>query len=285
MEIKVSVIITCYNYGKYLAEAVDSVLASTYENYEIIVIDDGFDDSETVSILEKFSRPKTRIIRQENMGVSAARNNAIKEAKGEYILPLDADDKIAPEYIEKAVDILDSNPEFNVVYCDIQYFGDQNFIFEKPDYHPKILLLENFCTVTSLYKKSDWEKIGGYKKEMDIGWEDWEFWLSMRENYLNPYHIKELLFYYRIIKNENSRNKVTDEIKNRRKLRLKMMKLHPDFYIDNIAYWIFPFLFEFMEEIPVNIKVMCTKKFLSKLFFSKRFFKNVRDVITYMLKG
>lgn len=285
MEIKVSVIITCYNYGKYLAEAVDSVLASTYEDYEIIVIDDGSDDSETVSILEKFSRPKTRIIRQENMGVSAARNNAIKEAKGEYILPLDADDKIAPEYIEKAVNILDSNPEINVVYCDVQYFGDQIFIFEKPDYHPKILLLKNFCTVTSMYKKSDWEKIGGYKKEMDLGWEDWEFWLSMRENYLKPYHIKEPLFYYRRFKNENSRNKVSDEIKNRRKLRLKMMKLHPDFYIDNIEYWIFPFLFEFMEEIPVNIKVHCTKKFLSKLFFSKRFFKNVRDVITYMLKG
>jgi glycosyltransferase involved in cell wall biosynthesis len=100
---KISVIIPCFNQGPYLDEAVDSVLAQTFQDFEILVVDDGSTDAETIKILRDFARPKTRIIRTENQGLSAARNNGIREAMGEYILPLDADDKIGPGYLEDAV--------------------------------------------------------------------------------------------------------------------------------------------------------------------------------------
>ena len=108
---KVSVIIPCYNHGEYLDEAVESVLTQTYQNFEIIIVDDGSTDQSTIDLLKVYRKPKTRVIRTDNQGLASARNNGIKEAKGEYILPLDADDKIGKEYLKKAVKILDENED------------------------------------------------------------------------------------------------------------------------------------------------------------------------------
>lgn len=275
----VSIIIPCYNQGKYLNEAVNSVLCSTYENIEIIIADDGSDDELTKNVMDNFKEEKTTLIRQKHSGVSAARNYAIKKAKGKYILPLDADDKIDCTYIKKAVKILENNPDYNVVYSNTKHFGDFSYIHIPKPFDKVHLLLENCFTVSVLFKKSDWETTGGFKEEMDLGWEDWEFWITMSEHYLNPYYIPEELFFYRIVKNEKSRTDIASVEKNKLILRKKMMKLHPDSYIDNIEYLIFPILFEFMKEIPAKIKFNCTKKLLQKLFFSKRTFKHIYDII------
>ncbi len=96
---KVSVIIPCYNQGAYVKESVDSVLAQTFQDFEILIVDDGSTDAETVGILKDNAWPKTRVIRTENQGLAAARNNGIQEARGVYILPLDADDRIGPDYL------------------------------------------------------------------------------------------------------------------------------------------------------------------------------------------
>ena len=104
---RVSIIMPCYNQGQYVAEAVDSVLGQTFHDFEIIIINDGSTDQETISTLESFDRPKCLILHTTNQGLAAARNNGIREARGEYILPLDADDRIAPTYLEKAVRVLD----------------------------------------------------------------------------------------------------------------------------------------------------------------------------------
>lgn len=281
----VSVIIPCYNQGKYLNEAVESVLNSTFENFEIVIVDDGSDDTYTIELIENFKKEKTTIIRQKHAGVSAARNLAIKNAKGKYILPLDADDKIHSTYIEKAVNILENNPDYNVVYSNTQHFGDLNHVHIPKPYDTTHLLLENCFTVSVLFKKSDWEKTGGFKEEMDLGWEDWEFWITMSEHYLKPYYIPEELFFYRIVKNEKSRTDIASIEQNKLLLRKKLMKLHPDAYIDNIEYLIFPILFEFMKEIPAKIKFDCTKKLLQKLFFSKRTFKHIYDIIQLRKKN
>lgn len=275
----VSVIIPCYNQGKYLNDAVTSAINSTYNNIEIIIVDDESDDELTKQIMNDFKKEKAVLIRQKHSGVSAARNLAIQNAKGKYILPLDADDKIHSTYIEKAVKILENNPEYNVVYSNTQHFGDCEHVHIPKKFDKTHLLLENCFTVSVLFKKSDWEIVGGFKEEMDLGWEDWEFWISMSEHYLNPYYIPEELFFYRIVKNEKSRTDIASIEKNKLILRKKLMKLHPDAYIDNIEYLIFPILFEFMKEIPAKIKYDCTKKLLQKLFFSKRTFKHIYDII------
>jgi len=119
---QVSVIIPCYNHGRYLDDAIASVLVQTYQNLEILVIDDGSTEPETIEVLQNYQQPKTRIIRTENQGVAAARNLGIAQAQGTYILPLDADDKIADSYLEKAVTLLESNQQLGIVYCEAEYF-------------------------------------------------------------------------------------------------------------------------------------------------------------------
>ena len=120
---KVSVIIPCFNQGLYLDEAVESVLAQTFQDFEILVVDDGSTDEATIKMLKDYARPKTRVIHTDNQGLSMARNNGILEARGDYILPLDADDKIGPGYLEEAVRILDQHRDIGIVYCEAAFFG------------------------------------------------------------------------------------------------------------------------------------------------------------------
>jgi len=124
----VSVIVPCYNQGIYLDEAIQSVLGQTYQDFEIIIVDDGSDDGLTGltnDLLRDYRRKRTRVIRTENRGVVSARNTVISHARGKYILPLDADDRIGSEYLEKAVKILDDNPDTGIVYCEVEFFGER----------------------------------------------------------------------------------------------------------------------------------------------------------------
>ena len=107
MKPMVSVIVPLYNASAYIVEALDSVLASTYRPLEIVVVDDGSKD-DSLSAVQAYAKdhPEVRVLHQENAGVSAARNHGIREAKGEYILPVDADDTIGTTYIEHAVEAM-----------------------------------------------------------------------------------------------------------------------------------------------------------------------------------
>src|SRR3989344_7713115 len=96
----ISVIVPCYNYGKYLEQAIESILAQTFLDYEIVVVDDGSTDQLTKDVLRTIKYFGVRVIRTGNRGLAAARNLAIKQANGEFIVPLDADDKIQPEFLE-----------------------------------------------------------------------------------------------------------------------------------------------------------------------------------------
>lgn len=99
---EISVIIPCFNQGKYIAECLDSVLAQTFTNYEVIIVNDGSTDDSLKIIKQYTNKYKNfRLLDQSNQGVVFARNNAISKAKGKYIYPLDADDKITPECLEK----------------------------------------------------------------------------------------------------------------------------------------------------------------------------------------
>jgi hypothetical protein len=122
--VQVSVVIPCYNQGQYIDEAVESVLAQSYQDFEIIIVNDGSNNADTIKILETYSKPKTRVIHTNNQGASIARNNGIKVSSGRYILPLDADDRIGSVYIEKAIEVLDKNENVGIVYCEAEFFGN-----------------------------------------------------------------------------------------------------------------------------------------------------------------
>ena len=122
--VRVSIIITCHNLGAYLQEAVDSALAQNYSDFEVLVVDDGSTDPATVALLDRLvADPRLRVFRNPNQGVAFARNFGIDNAAGEYILPLDADDRILPDYIARAVEVLDAHPEVGFVSCHYRTFG------------------------------------------------------------------------------------------------------------------------------------------------------------------
>ena len=108
-------IITYYNQGHWLVEAIESALASTYREIEIIVIDDGSTAPKTRAVLAKLNFPKTQLICQANKGISYARNLGLTRARGKFVLYLDADDVLCPTYIEHALALFREHPSCNVV--------------------------------------------------------------------------------------------------------------------------------------------------------------------------
>jgi len=207
---KVSVVIPCYNQGKYLEEAVESVLNQTFQDFEIIIVDDGSTDDSTKNVLKNYQKPKTKVIHTDNKGLASARNRGIQEAKGEYILPLDADDKIGREYLEEAVKILDKNRDIGIVYCEAVYFGAQDGLLILPEYSLEKILTKNIIFCSALFRKQHWEIVGGYNINMVYGLEDWDFWLSLIELGLKIYRIPKVLFHYRITE-LSMRNQITED--------------------------------------------------------------------------
>jgi glycosyltransferase involved in cell wall biosynthesis len=194
---KVSVIIPCYNQGQFVDEAIESVFAQSYRDFEVIVVNDGSTDPQTNLILESYNRRPVKIIHTANQGLACARNNGISEATGEYILPLDADDKLGSSYMEKAVSALDANSDFGIVYCEAEFFGEKIGKWRLPEYKFPDILLSNVIVCSGFYRKSDWQKVNGYNPNMIYGFEDHDFWLSLIELGKRVYRIPETLFYYR----------------------------------------------------------------------------------------
>lgn len=195
---KVSVVVPCYNHGDFLMETLDSLQAQTFTDFEVIVVNDGSTDNATVSLLQNLKQSRTRVIHTDNRGVSAARNRGIDESLGEYILPLDSDDKIAPAYLDLAVNLLNTNPEAAIVYCERVLFGERDGIDPLPEYDPRALLVDNCIYPAALFRKADWKAVGGYNEKMIYGWEDWDFWISLSSLKRQVVKIPKPLFFYRV---------------------------------------------------------------------------------------
>src|SRR5262249_32672545 len=129
---KVSVIIPCFNQGQFVDEAVASVLAQTYRDFEIIVINDGSTDEATNRKLAAYDYPQAQVMHTANQGAAGARNTGIAATSGQYILPLDADDRIAPTYLERAVAALEADARVGIVYCQAELFGEESGPWQLP---------------------------------------------------------------------------------------------------------------------------------------------------------
>ncbi len=201
----ISVIVPCYNQGKYIIECLNSVKAQTYANWECIIIDDGSGD-DTKAVVQEQIKNESRFVYQyqANAGVSAARNNAIKTSKGKYILPLDGDDKIGNTYLEKAIALFEKDQNLSLVYCEAELFGNRSGKWFLPDFSFELLLKQNLFFCSALFKRYDFDRIEGYDTAMRVGLEDWEFWISLLSENAKVAKINDTLFYYRIV--SNSRN-------------------------------------------------------------------------------
>ena len=224
---KVSIIIPCYNQGSYLDEAVDSVLNQTYQDYEIIIVNDGSTDEFTNRLLSDYRKPRTRILQTRNQGLARARNTGITEAQGAYILPLDADDKIGAGYLEQGVPVLERQPNVGIVYCRGELFGSRTGGITAPPFSRLGMLASNLIFCSALFRKSDWQRAGGYNPDMIHGCEDWDFWLSLLDQGLSAARLPEVFFYYRV--RESSMNQNMDKDKRLDMFR-RIVANHPRLY-------------------------------------------------------
>lgn len=224
----ISIIVPCYNQAQYLDECLESVLHQTYEDWECIIINDGSQDS-TESIAKQWCErdDRFRYLYKENGGPSSARNRGIEMAKGEWILPLDADDKIGSKYLELAQK--EFNKGYSIIYCKAELFGDEEGEWPLPDFSREMIAKVNIIFCTAFFKKQIWEEVGGYDDNMIYGIEDWDFWLSILKNEnAKVYRIDEPLFFYRIKK--QSRNTLLNQQERSRKMLKYIEKKHFDFF-------------------------------------------------------
>ena len=198
MRPQISIIVPCYNGAKYLRETLDCLQRQTTENWECIIVNDGSTDN-SLDILKEYVKKDSRYryIDKENEGPAIARNIAIASSFGKYILPLDADDVIAPFYAEKAIEYLEDNPKCKVVYGKAEYFGGATGEWILPEYSYEKELWQNAIYCTAVYRRSDYDKTKGYNPNMKYGNEDWDFWLSLLTKDDEVYKIPETVLFYR----------------------------------------------------------------------------------------
>jgi len=231
----VSVVIPCFNQGQYLRQAIESVSGQTFQDYEILVVNDGSTDQYSLEIFADLQNSGISVIHTDNQGLAAARNNGIARATGRYILPLDADDRIAPRYLESAVAVLENSPDTGIVYCRARLFGAVETDWNLPAYSLAEMLQDNVIFCTAMFRRSDWELVGGYDPGMVYGWEDYDFWLSLIERGRGVHQIPETLFYYRVASDSMVRSK---EKWQKIAMFKRIFERHRELFTANIEIWI-----------------------------------------------
>lgn len=197
MRTSISIIVPCFNQGEFLPEAVSSVTSMNRNDVELIVVDDGSTDERTAKETAALEAQGIRVIRQENKGLSAARNAGIRASAAKYILPLDGDNRLRAAYIEHGIRILDSDPRIGVVYGDRQLFGTEQGCWTAGPFDLHRLMQDNYIDACAVFRRVLWEQNGGYDENMKQGFEDWEFWLSAYEHGWRFAYIPQALFDYR----------------------------------------------------------------------------------------
>jgi glycosyltransferase involved in cell wall biosynthesis len=230
----VSVVIPCYNQAHFLSEAVESVLAQSFTDWEIIIVNDGSPDhtSEAAKkLIAKYPGKQIRLVEKPNGGLSSARNAGFRAARGKYLLPLDADDKIKPALLAKLTPILDQHPKVGFAYTHIQHFGELNTEFPLPDFDRATLVAkDNIACVCSLIRRSAWEQVGGYNEAMREGYEDWDFWIGCVERGWDGFCLHEPLFLYR----KSGRSMLSNANEKRERLIAQIVQNHPSLYPEAI---------------------------------------------------
>ncbi len=223
---KISVIIPCYNYGHYLRECILSVLNQSYQNLEVIVVDDGSTD-ESFSIAKQLESEdsRVRVITQNNGGVASARNRGLEEATGDEVFFLDADDSLLPDCLNRLSSHLCAS-ECDFVYCAYILKHDKTRIVQPMEFEVGKLKIRNFISVSSLYRI---EAIGNHRfdevLEMD---EDYEFVLGLVEAGAVGSCLKDPLFVYN--KHADSRSSEGFLTLKGYRNRKKILRKHQGFY-------------------------------------------------------
>lgn len=194
----ITVFIPCYNSHLYLSQAIESVQRQTLDDIEILVVNDGSNDPETLEVLKRLPSD-IKVVHQENKGLPASRNTGFREARGRYVLPLDADDWLEPDFLEKTLAALQSDKTIAFATSYMSMEDEKKGILKKK-YNFFEQLFLNQIPYCILIKRTSWEYVGGYDESFTKGYEDWEFNIRLGLNNMHGIVVEEPLFHYRISK-------------------------------------------------------------------------------------
>lgn len=205
----ISVIIPCYNHGKYIEEAVDSILNQTYQNFEIIIINDGSTDEFTNNLLEHYDKPKTTVYHTENRGLANARNYGFEKSNGEFVQFLDSDDYILKDKFQLQIDIFEANKDIDIVYSDFKFYLQNEKKLKEKDIDVEIPgdAFEGFLYKwqrefsipihTAIFRRRAFPDKLPFIENFDAV-EDWLMWVSLAAEGRMFFYLDKVLAVYRI---------------------------------------------------------------------------------------
>lgn len=227
---KISIVMPCFNQGAYIDDAIDSVNHQTMTDIEIVVVDDASTDPATKEKLKCIKGLQSANITVEllakNVGVSAARNIGANLAKGEFLVFLDADDKLHPEFIQRCFDVISKTDKCNFVTSDVVFFERINRRLATEEYSIKKLLARNIFPVTGLLRRDEFMLTEGFDETMKCGLEDWEFWIRFLKKGGIVKVVHQDLFFYRIKK----QSKNVEALQNIRNARARIVERNADIF-------------------------------------------------------
>lgn len=237
----ISVIIPCYNHATFLRESVESLANQTYQNWECIIVNDGSTDdtSELAKYLRNLYPTKTIfLIEKPNTGPADSRNVGVQQSSGNFILFLDADDKLHPKFLEECLAILLASPQVGFVYTDVQNFGFNCDLVTHGDFDANRFLRNNQVPATSLFRREIFQQVGGLKPIMKLGCEDWEFWIAAYEKGWQGYRLPKPYLYYRQHGDGSSRTqKMASDRPKLDLMRAVIINLHSQLYTPAEVNW------------------------------------------------
>ena len=204
---RVTVVVPLYNCAAFIGDTVQSVVDQTFTDWDMVLIDDGSTDAgSTVKTAEAEAARRVaagwrvRVLRQRNLGVAAARNAAIAGAAGEFILPLDCDDIITKDFLQRHLDVLEGNPQSMLAIADLKSFGREKFYWSIPTWDSEALKYHNMFHCSALIRRSLFTDFvpQGYPTTVIFGQEDYAFWIAAQQRVnLAPQHVSDALLLYR----------------------------------------------------------------------------------------
>lgn len=196
---EVAVVVPCYRYAHLLPDAVRSAMAQTWPHLRVVIVDDGSpDDTAAVArqLIAEFPGRRIDLVQQRNQGLAAARNAGVRATASPFVLPLDADDRLEPQAVARLLAALQASGA-DVATPLGRTFGDEDRRLVTQPVTRRRLLAGNCLVYASLYRRSLFDRIGGYGDNLRAGYEDWDFWLAGLERGARFVHVAEELFCYR----------------------------------------------------------------------------------------
>jgi glycosyltransferase involved in cell wall biosynthesis len=218
----VSIIIPCYNQAVHVAASIESVLAQSYRLIEVIAVNDGSTDG-SADRIRHFGSEVQLIDLGVNHGVCTALNKAFSQARGAYLIRLDADDLLRREAVEELSGVLRDNPDVDFVYYPGEYFGAEQGLQETFEFDVERLKQRNYVNSSAMMRRRVFETTGGYDEHLNrLLWEDWEFWINAAAHGFKGKLLNKPLLLYRRYGESGSRDQA---VRRKQKKAMRYIRL------------------------------------------------------------